>query len=86
MADSNQQTGTTTFQLVLAWGFCRHPLTLGVLQDARQRDEAVPVEEQQHGRRFLPAPGRRRRFFFIWTLPVPKTAHSGLNLQISRGF
>jgi hypothetical protein len=32
MADSNQQTGTTTFQLVLAWGFVGIPLTLGVLQ------------------------------------------------------
>ena len=32
MADSNQQTGTTTLQLVLAWGFVGIPLTLGVLQ------------------------------------------------------
>jgi hypothetical protein len=31
MADQNQQ-GTTTFQLVLAWGFVGIPLTLGVLQ------------------------------------------------------
>lgn len=32
MTDSNQQTGTTTLQLVLAWGFVGIPLTLGVLQ------------------------------------------------------
>jgi hypothetical protein len=31
MADQNQQA-TTTFQLVLAWGFVGIPLTLGVLQ------------------------------------------------------
>jgi hypothetical protein len=31
MASSNQ-TGTTTLQLVLAWGFVGIPLTLGVLQ------------------------------------------------------
>jgi hypothetical protein len=31
MADQNQQ-GTTTIQLVLAWGFVGIPLTLGVLQ------------------------------------------------------
>jgi hypothetical protein len=32
MANSDQQTGTTTLQLVLAWGFVGIPLTLGVLQ------------------------------------------------------
>jgi hypothetical protein len=32
MADSNQQTGTTTLHLVLAWGFVGIPLALGVLQ------------------------------------------------------
>jgi hypothetical protein len=32
MQGSNQQTGTTTLQLVLAWGFVGIPLTLGVLQ------------------------------------------------------
>jgi hypothetical protein len=32
MSDSNQQNGTTTLQLVLAWGFVGIPLTLGVLQ------------------------------------------------------
>jgi hypothetical protein len=32
MANSNQQNGTTTLQLVLAWGFVGIPLTLGVLQ------------------------------------------------------
>ena len=32
MSDTNQQTGTTTLQLVLAWGFVGIPLTLGVLQ------------------------------------------------------
>lgn len=32
MADSRQQNGTTTLQLVLAWGFVGIPLTLGVLQ------------------------------------------------------
>ena len=32
MSDSNQQGGTTTLQLVLAWGFVGIPLTLGVLQ------------------------------------------------------
>ena len=32
MANSHQQTGTTTLQLVLAWGFVGIPLTLGVLQ------------------------------------------------------
>jgi hypothetical protein len=32
MADSNQQTGTTTLQLVLAWAFVGIPLTLGVIQ------------------------------------------------------
>jgi hypothetical protein len=31
MPDSNQQ-GTTTLQLVLAWGLVGIPLTLGVLQ------------------------------------------------------
>lgn len=28
---SNQQQGTTTLQLVLAWGFVGIPLTLGVI-------------------------------------------------------
>jgi hypothetical protein len=32
MENSNQQNGTTTLQLVLAWGFVGIPLTLGVLQ------------------------------------------------------
>jgi hypothetical protein len=32
MTDSNQQTGTTSLQLVLAWGFVGIPLALGVLQ------------------------------------------------------
>ena len=32
MANSKQQNGTTTLQLVLAWGFVGIPLTLGVLQ------------------------------------------------------
>jgi hypothetical protein len=32
MADSNQQQGTTTWQLVLAWAFVGIPLTLGVIQ------------------------------------------------------
>ena len=32
MSDANQQNGTTTLQLVLAWGFVGIPLTLGVLQ------------------------------------------------------
>ncbi len=32
MANSHQQNGTTTLQLVLAWGFVGIPLTLGVLQ------------------------------------------------------
>jgi hypothetical protein len=32
MTDANQQNGTTTLQLVLAWGFVGIPLTLGVLQ------------------------------------------------------
>jgi len=32
MPDSHQQNGTTTLQLVLAWGFVGIPLTLGVLQ------------------------------------------------------
>jgi len=32
MANSNQQNGTTTLQLMLAWGFVGIPLTLGVLQ------------------------------------------------------
>ncbi|MFY9692543.1 MAG: hypothetical protein WA776_03770 [Xanthobacteraceae bacterium] len=32
MQASNQQTGTTTLQLILAWGFVGIPLTLGVLQ------------------------------------------------------
>jgi hypothetical protein len=32
MQASNQQTGTTALQLVLAWGFVGIPLTLGVLQ------------------------------------------------------
>jgi len=31
MATQNQQ-GTTTLQLILAWGFVGIPLTLGVLQ------------------------------------------------------
>ncbi len=32
MRTSNQQNGTTTVHLVLAWGFVGIPLTLGVLQ------------------------------------------------------
>jgi hypothetical protein len=32
MADSNQQSGTTTLHLVLAWAFVGIPLTLGVIQ------------------------------------------------------
>ncbi len=32
MQDASQQTGTTTLQLVLAWGFVGIPLALGVLQ------------------------------------------------------
>ncbi len=32
MESSNQQTGTTTLRLVLAWSFVGIPLTLGVLQ------------------------------------------------------
>jgi hypothetical protein len=32
MANTTQQSGTTTLQLVLAWGFVGIPLTLGVLQ------------------------------------------------------
>jgi hypothetical protein len=32
MADSNQQSGTPTWQLVLAWAFVGIPLTLGVIQ------------------------------------------------------
>jgi hypothetical protein len=32
MTTTTQQQGTTTLQLVLAWGFVGIPLTLGVLQ------------------------------------------------------
>jgi hypothetical protein len=32
MSEANQQTGTTTLQLILAWGFVGIPLALGVLQ------------------------------------------------------
>ncbi|MGC1694739.1 MAG: hypothetical protein WA743_05645 [Pseudolabrys sp.] len=32
MATANQQQGTTTLQLVLAWGFVGIPLALGVIQ------------------------------------------------------
>jgi len=32
MATANQEHGTTTLQLVLAWGFVGIPLVLGVLQ------------------------------------------------------
>jgi hypothetical protein len=32
MADSQQQQGTATWQLVLAWAFVGIPLTLGVIQ------------------------------------------------------
>jgi hypothetical protein len=32
MTDSNQDTGTQTWQLVLAWAFVGIPLTLGVIQ------------------------------------------------------
>jgi hypothetical protein len=32
MPNTNQQSGTTTLHLVLAWGFVGIPLTLGVLQ------------------------------------------------------
>ncbi len=32
MATANQEQGTTTVQLVLAWGFVGIPLVLGVLQ------------------------------------------------------
>jgi uncharacterized membrane protein len=32
MADSNQQTGTSGWQLFLAWAWVGIPLTLGVIQ------------------------------------------------------
>jgi hypothetical protein len=32
MTNENQEGGTTTLQLVLAWGFVGVPLVLGVLQ------------------------------------------------------
>jgi len=32
MANANEQQGTTTLQLVLAWGFVGIPLALGVIQ------------------------------------------------------
>jgi hypothetical protein len=32
MIDSNQQSGTRAWQLVLAWAFVGIPLTLGVIQ------------------------------------------------------
>ena len=32
MENSNQATGTQTWQLVVAWGFVGIPLALGVLQ------------------------------------------------------
>ena len=32
MANANQEAGTTTVQLVLAWAFVGIPLTLGVIQ------------------------------------------------------
>lgn len=32
MADTNQQTGTQAWQLLLAWAFVGIPLTLGVIQ------------------------------------------------------
>ncbi|HEY5378058.1 MAG TPA: hypothetical protein VIJ78_00800 [Pseudolabrys sp.] len=32
MATANQEQGTTTLQLVLAWGFVGIPLALGVIQ------------------------------------------------------
>jgi hypothetical protein len=32
MQSANQEGGTTTLQLVLAWGFVGIPLVLGVLQ------------------------------------------------------
>jgi len=32
MATANEQQGTTTLQLVLAWGFVGIPLALGVIQ------------------------------------------------------
>jgi hypothetical protein len=32
MADAKQDTGTKTWQLVLAWAFVGIPLTLGVVQ------------------------------------------------------
>jgi hypothetical protein len=32
MATANEQQGTTTLHLVLAWGFVGIPLTLGVIQ------------------------------------------------------
>jgi len=32
MPDSNQQTGSSTLQLLLAWGFVGIPLAWGVLQ------------------------------------------------------
>ena len=46
MANANQE-GTTTLQLVLAWGFVGIPLTLGRAANAGQRDEAVPVATKQ---------------------------------------
>jgi hypothetical protein len=32
MPETNQQNGTTTLQLILAWGFVGIPLTFGVIQ------------------------------------------------------
>ena len=47
MQDANQQTGTTTLQLVLAWGFVGIPLALGVLQNSHQLDEALPISAER---------------------------------------
>ena len=35
--------GTTTLELVLAWGFVGIPLVWGILRNAGQRAEALPV-------------------------------------------
>jgi len=80
MAD-NQQPGTTTLQLVLAWGFVGIPLTLGVLQTLINAMKLFPVEEQRHARAasFQPLEGGGAAFLSSGT--SAQRATKPLNLQ-----
>jgi hypothetical protein len=57
MPDSNQQGGTTTLQLVLAWGFVGIPLALGVLETLINSMKTVPIASLS---KQMPLPSKQR--------------------------